>query len=79
MTLELRPFGITCNIQCQYCYQHPQRDSGNIRRQYDLEQMKAAAVEVGGNFTLFGGEIWRHCGRGDTNDTAVTVYKPTAT
>ncbi|MCB8966087.1 MAG: radical SAM protein [Ardenticatenaceae bacterium] len=56
MTLELRPLGVKCNIQCQYCYQNPQRDAGNVLHLYDLEKMKATALELGGSFTLFGGE-----------------------
>ena len=56
MTLELRPLGVKCNIQCQYCYQTPQRDANNIAHTYDLEKMKATAVDLGGKFTLFGGE-----------------------
>ncbi len=28
MSVELRPLGVQCNIQCQYCYQNPQRDAG---------------------------------------------------
>lgn len=56
MTVELRPLGVHCNIQCQYCYQHPQRDAGNLRRTYDLVKMKAAITAEGGPFSLFGGE-----------------------
>lgn len=56
MTVELRPTGVACNIQCQYCYQNPQRDAGNVPRSYDLEAMKAAVEREGGPFTLFGGE-----------------------
>lgn len=56
MTVELRPLGVKCNIQCQYCYQHPQRDAGNVPRAYDLDQMKAAIEQEGGPFALFGGE-----------------------
>lgn len=56
MTVELRPLGVTCNIQCQYCYQNPQRDAGNIGSGYDLERMKAAIEAEGGPFALFGGE-----------------------
>lgn len=56
MGVELRPLGATCNIQCQYCYQNPQRDAGNLRQPYDIEKMKAAIERVGGGFTLFGGE-----------------------
>ncbi len=56
MTVEVRPLGVRCNIQCQYCYQNPPRDAGNIPHVYDLDRMKAAIVEEGGDFTLFGGE-----------------------
>jgi len=56
VSVELRPLGVACNIQCQYCYQNPQRDAGNVPRSYDLEAMKAAVEREGGGFTLFGGE-----------------------
>ncbi len=56
MGVELRPLGVACNIQCQYCYQNPQRDAGNVGRSYDMEKMKAAVEREGGPFTLFGGE-----------------------
>jgi uncharacterized protein len=56
MTLELRPLGVACNLSCTYCYQDPQRDSGNVRQPYDLERMKAALTQAGGPFLLFGGE-----------------------
>lgn len=56
MTVELRPLGIRCNLACQYCYQNPQRDAGNISSNYDLEAMKQAILEHGSPFTLFGGE-----------------------
>ena len=56
MSTEVRPLGVTCNIQCQYCYQNPQRDAGNLIRKYDLDRMKSMVEEVGGPFTLFGGE-----------------------
>jgi uncharacterized protein len=56
VSVELRPLGVACNIQCQYCYQNPQRDAGNVPRSYDIEAMKAAVEEEGGSFTLFGGE-----------------------
>ncbi len=56
MSVELRPLGVACNIQCQYCYQNPQRDAGNVPRAYDVEAMKAATEREGGPFTLFGGE-----------------------
>ena len=56
MGIELRPLGVNCNIGCQYCYQNPQRDAGNLTRAYDLEAMKAAVLREGGSFVLFGGE-----------------------
>jgi len=56
VSVELRPLGVACNIQCQYCYQNPQRDAGNVPRSYDLDAMKAAVEREGGPFTLFGGE-----------------------
>lgn len=48
--------GVACNIQCQYCYQNPERDAGNVARSYDLDAMKVAVEREGGPFTLFGGE-----------------------
>lgn len=56
MTVEVRPLGIHCNLQCQYCYQNPQRDAGNLAREYDMDKMKAAISAEGGPFTVFGGE-----------------------
>ena len=56
MGVELRPLGVNCNIGCQYCYQNPQRDAGNLARSYDVEAMKAAVLREGGPFILFGGE-----------------------
>lgn len=56
MSVELRPLGVKCNIQCQYCYQNPQRDAGNVLHKFDLPAMKAAVESEGGGFTLFGGE-----------------------
>jgi uncharacterized protein len=56
MTVELRPLGVKCNIQCQYCYQNPQRDAGNFLHEYDLKVMMDAIEAEGGPFALFGGE-----------------------
>lgn len=56
MGVELRPLGVTCNITCQYCYQNPQRDAGNLRRRYDMAAMLQALEEEDQPFTLFGGE-----------------------
>ncbi|HCQ15842.1 MAG TPA: radical SAM protein [Cryomorphaceae bacterium] len=56
MGVELRPMGVKCNIACQYCYQHPQRDVEDKRKPYDMERMKKAILKEGQKFTLFGGE-----------------------
>lgn len=57
MGVEVRPFGVKCNIQCTYCYQNPERDAGNILRGYDVDRMKAAIeAEQTDGFHLFGGE-----------------------
>ncbi len=56
MSVEIRPFGVRCNLQCHYCYQNPQRDADNVARAYDLKKMQAAVLQEGGPFTLFGGE-----------------------
>jgi radical SAM protein with 4Fe4S-binding SPASM domain len=56
MPVELRPLGVSCNIACQYCYQNPQREAGNVAKSYDIELMKAAVEREGGPFALFGGE-----------------------
>jgi uncharacterized protein len=54
--VELRPLGVRCNIQCQYCYQNPQRDAGNFSDEYDIDRMKAGITAEGGPFAMFGGE-----------------------
>jgi uncharacterized protein len=54
--IELRPFGVNCNIACQYCYQNPQRDAGNLTKNYSIEAMKQAVEAENRAFFLFGGE-----------------------
>jgi uncharacterized protein len=56
MGTEVKPFGVKCNIQCQYCYQNPIRDAGNVPLKYDLVKIKEAIEKEGEPFTLFGGE-----------------------
>jgi radical SAM protein with 4Fe4S-binding SPASM domain len=61
MSVEVRPLGVKCNIQCAYCYQNPQRDAQNILHKFDLARMKegiAKAIEETGerDFVVFGGE-----------------------
>lgn len=56
MSVEVRPFGVVCNLKCPYCYQHPMRDAGNFTKPYDLDAMKTALEKEGQPFGLFGGE-----------------------
>ena len=56
MSIEVRPFGVKCNIACQYCYQHPERDAGNELHSYDLEKITGVLAKSKKLFTLFGGE-----------------------
>lgn len=56
MNVELRPLGVKCNIGCLYCYQNTHRDAGRGNNSYDMQKMKAAILQSGGPFHLFGGE-----------------------
>jgi uncharacterized protein len=56
MTVELRPYGTRCTIQCNYCYQEPRRKAGQVARKFDMSRMKEAILAEGGPFSLFGGE-----------------------
>lgn len=56
MTVELRPYGVACNLGCTYCYQEPIREAGNGKVKYDFEKMIAEAKATGQPFSLFGGE-----------------------
>jgi uncharacterized protein len=57
MTVEVRPLGDKCNIQCRYCYQEGTRATGNVTKAYDMEAMVATLDRLGQPFSLFGGEI----------------------
>jgi len=56
MSIEVRPLGVKCNLQCLYCYQHSERNAGNILHSYNIDKIKACIEKANGNFTLFGGE-----------------------
>ncbi len=56
MTVEIRPFGTRCNIQCRYCYQEPRREAGLLAKSFDIEKIKEAVLAEGDSFSLFGGE-----------------------
>ena len=57
MSIEVSPVGVTCNLSCPYCYEHPMREAGNFNEKpYDLDKMIAGLEKEGGKFGLFGGE-----------------------
>jgi len=57
MSIEVSPVGITCNLSCPYCYEHPMREAGNYPdKEYDLDKMISALEKEGDYFALFGGE-----------------------
>lgn len=56
MTIEYNPVGIACNIACQYCYQDPMREAGNINTPRNWPRVKAQLERAGSDFSLFGGE-----------------------
>lgn len=59
MTIEITPSGVSCNLSCTYCYQHPLRDAGNFTVPYDFEKVKETYLRyyAGEQFALFGGEV----------------------
>lgn len=56
MTVELRPYGVACNLGCTYCYQEPIREAGNGKVKYDFDKMIEQALSTNQSFSLFGGE-----------------------
>ncbi|OEK00134.1 radical SAM protein [Roseivirga sp. 4D4] len=56
MSVEVRPYGVNCNIACQYCYQNPIKDAGNTTKSYDLKAIKNSILQEGRPFAMFGGE-----------------------
>jgi radical SAM protein with 4Fe4S-binding SPASM domain len=56
MGVEVRPFGVRCNIGCHYCYQNPEREAGNVLLRYDVAKMIEGIDRLGREFSLFGGE-----------------------
>jgi uncharacterized protein len=57
MSIEVSPVGVTCNLSCPYCYEHPIREAGNFNEKpYDLTKMIQGLEKEGGYFSLFGGE-----------------------
>lgn len=89
MGVEVRPFRSACNLNCNYCYEAPQRDIGR-KASYDLYKILEAVRNELFQFTLFGGEpllmpiedveilfregFERHGGSGiQTNGTLITA------
>jgi len=56
MPAIIQPLDLKCNIQCQYCYQNPERDARHAQPPYNLEKIKGTVEKIGGPFSLFGGE-----------------------
>ena len=56
MGVEVRALGATCNLQCQYCYQAPERDAAARPVTYDLDRIKQSLAAESRPFNLFGGE-----------------------
>ena len=61
MSLELSPMGVTCNLSCPYCYEHPMREAGNFlagdaKKPYDVDLMIESLSKHNSRFSLFGGE-----------------------
>ncbi len=56
MSVELRPLGDRCNIQCRYCYQEGARAAAPNHVPYSLERMIEALDALGDPFVVFGGE-----------------------
>ena len=60
MSLELSPMGVTCNLSCPYCYEHPMREAGNFlagdaKKPYDVDLMIESLSKHNSRFSLFGG------------------------
>lgn len=49
MSLEIRPHGTECNLNCKYCYQQHYKE----QRNFNFEDFKP---KLNSNFTLFGGD-----------------------
>lgn len=56
MTVEFRPPGVECNLDCKYCYQKATRASGNSPRRYNKEAVWDALSNASSYWSLFGGE-----------------------
>jgi uncharacterized protein len=57
MSIEVRPVGVSCQLQCTYCYEEGMREKQRTHR-YDREAVLASINKLGpkDHFSLFGGE-----------------------
>ena len=59
MSVEVLPLGVSCQLQCSYCYQEPMREAGNTKPggKYSLQAMIEGLKETNTReFSVFGGE-----------------------
>jgi uncharacterized protein len=56
MSIEYLPVGVACNLKCEYCYQDPMRDAGNINTKINWSAAKDQLIKENYKFTVFGGE-----------------------
>lgn len=55
MSVEVLPVGVTCQLQCTYCYETSLRDANPVNR-YNREKVIAAIHQLPDHWSLFGGE-----------------------
>jgi uncharacterized protein len=57
MSIEIRPVGVSCQLQCTYCYEEGMREEQRSHR-YDRDAVLASIKKLGpkDHFSLFGGE-----------------------
>lgn len=55
MSVEIKPIGDRCNLNCAYCYEHPIREAGEPPV-INVKAIKEALLKANSEFTVFGGE-----------------------
>ena len=56
MSIEYSPVDVACNIKCDYCYENPMRDAGNISSKANWPKAKELLSNFNYRFSLHGGE-----------------------
>ena len=54
--IEVRPYGVKCNIRCKYCYQENERNHAGAMPKVDLDYLRNKIIDLDSPFSLFGGE-----------------------